>query len=115
MIRRPPRSTLFPYTTLFRSDGGIKPDNAARVVAAGATLLVAGSAIFEHPDGPVAALRKFKAAIRSQVKRDSAHRAVSCVHSLDELDSAGRRGSAGADARFRHPSACGLRRHLRRP
>src|SRR2546430_13717811 len=24
MIRRPPRSTLFPYTTLFRSDG--KPD-----------------------------------------------------------------------------------------
>src|SRR3712207_8557600 len=25
MIRRPPRSTLFPYTTLFRS-GGIHPD-----------------------------------------------------------------------------------------
>src|SRR2546421_4843498 len=23
MIRRPPRSTLFPYTTLFRSDSGI--------------------------------------------------------------------------------------------
>src|SRR5256885_9337068 len=23
MIRRPPRSTLFPYTTLFRSDAGI--------------------------------------------------------------------------------------------
>ena len=23
MIRRPPRSTLFPYTTLFRSDGRI--------------------------------------------------------------------------------------------
>src|SRR2546426_7502505 len=23
MIRRPPRSTLFPYTTLFRSNGGI--------------------------------------------------------------------------------------------
>src|SRR3712207_8568503 len=29
MIRRPPRSTLFPYTTLFRSarkDGPLKPD-----------------------------------------------------------------------------------------
>src|SRR2546426_6549025 len=25
MIRRPPRSTLFPYTTLFRS-GGVRPD-----------------------------------------------------------------------------------------
>src|SRR2546430_8948758 len=24
MIRRPPRSTLFPYTTLFRSDGSLK-------------------------------------------------------------------------------------------
>src|SRR3712207_7150673 len=23
MIRRPPRSTLFPYTTLFRSNGGV--------------------------------------------------------------------------------------------
>src|SRR5437773_4459737 len=26
MIRRPPRSTLFPYTTLFRSSGGIQGD-----------------------------------------------------------------------------------------
>src|SRR5688572_31203605 len=25
MIRRPPRSTLFPYTTLFRSDHGVSP------------------------------------------------------------------------------------------
>src|SRR3712207_8046584 len=26
MIRRPPRSTLFPYTTLFRSDSGVPND-----------------------------------------------------------------------------------------
>ena len=45
-------------------DGGIKPENAARVVASGATVLVAGSAIFEDPDGPAAAMRKFKQAIR---------------------------------------------------
>ena len=45
-------------------DGGVKPDNAARVVAAGASVLVAGSAVFEDPDGPVAALRKFRQAIR---------------------------------------------------
>jgi ribulose-phosphate 3-epimerase len=45
-------------------DGGVKPDNAARIVAAGATVLVAGSAVFEDPEGPVAALRKFKQAIR---------------------------------------------------
>ena len=44
-------------------DGGIKPDNAARVAGAGATVLVAGSAIYEDPDGPVAALAKFKRAV----------------------------------------------------
>src|SRR5947209_10111577 len=27
MIRRPPRSTLFPYTTLFRSRGALQPDD----------------------------------------------------------------------------------------
>src|SRR5258708_31484150 len=30
MIRRPPRSTLFPYTTLFRSVLGNDPDAAVR-------------------------------------------------------------------------------------
>src|SRR3989475_5553827 len=30
MIRRPPRSTLFPYTTLFRSDGLLGAAAAAR-------------------------------------------------------------------------------------
>src|SRR2546430_10804435 len=28
MIRRPPRSTLFPYTTLFRSPKGVEQDRA---------------------------------------------------------------------------------------
>src|SRR3712207_9070825 len=31
MIRRPPRSTLFPYTTLFRSRGGLRPADAGEV------------------------------------------------------------------------------------
>src|SRR5256885_11616418 len=30
MIRRPPRSTLFPYTTLFRSTAKIRGDRARR-------------------------------------------------------------------------------------
>src|SRR3989442_10621239 len=30
MIRRPPRSTLFPYTTLFRSPDGVSGDDARR-------------------------------------------------------------------------------------
>src|SRR2546427_2770993 len=32
MIRRPPRSTLFPYTTLFRSNGDGKADSSERVL-----------------------------------------------------------------------------------
>src|SRR3712207_8644064 len=52
MIRRPPRSTLFPYTTLFRSttDGeamvkaeGAKPAPAWAVFGADADLLFIGS------------------------------------------------------------------------
>src|SRR5258708_16939582 len=30
MIRRPPRSTLFPYTTLFRSESDLDPDGPFR-------------------------------------------------------------------------------------
>src|SRR2546425_5407062 len=33
MIRRPPRSTLFPYTTLFRSDR-LKPYQSAQIIKA---------------------------------------------------------------------------------
>src|SRR5256885_12469408 len=43
MIRRPPRCTLFPYTTLFRSSGGISP--AVGKVAAGEHAEVAPVAV----------------------------------------------------------------------
>src|SRR3989442_4519104 len=33
MIRRPPRSTLFPYTTLFRSPAASRPPGSESVVA----------------------------------------------------------------------------------
>src|SRR2546430_13611993 len=36
MIRRPPRSTLFPYTTLFRSDGRAVVDDRLVAVRGGA-------------------------------------------------------------------------------
>ncbi len=45
-------------------DGGIKLHNATRVAEAGASVLVAGSAIFDDPDGPVAAVTKFKKALQ---------------------------------------------------
>src|SRR3989449_2125277 len=50
MIRRPPRSTLFPYTTLFRSR---RRDVVARRLRTHARLLRAARL---HPGGPAAGL-----------------------------------------------------------
>src|SRR5690349_13404937 len=47
MIRRPPRSTLFPYTTLFRHE-----ENAAKLVAAAMELpLPVGAALLASAEG----------------------------------------------------------------
>src|SRR5256886_5178130 len=68
MIRRPPRSTLFPYTTLFRSadgsvvlfqgdsitdagrDRGVADRNSAGALGSGYPLLAAAAALAAHPD-----------------------------------------------------------------
>jgi ribulose-phosphate 3-epimerase len=42
-------------------DGGVKLDNVRRVVEAGASVVVAGSAVFEAPEGVDAAMKKFRA------------------------------------------------------
>jgi len=44
-------------------DGGVGPDNAARVVAAGATLLVAGSSVYGAPGGAAEGIRRLRASI----------------------------------------------------
>lgn len=44
-------------------DGGVKPENCAALVGAGATVLVAGSGVYLDPDGVEAAVRKYRAAI----------------------------------------------------
>jgi len=44
-------------------DGGIKPENAKRVADAGASVLVAGSAVYLDPSGPAAALGKLRRAL----------------------------------------------------
>src|SRR5260370_25987246 len=53
MIRRPPRSTLFPYTTLFRSQagrpaGGAPPRRLRRAAAGGARHAPEGGADAAH-------------------------------------------------------------------
>src|SRR2546430_5018479 len=48
MIRRPPRSTLFPYTTLFRSEPSRHADDLDRWLAAG----YAGTMTYLHRQAP---------------------------------------------------------------
>src|SRR3712207_8057565 len=52
MIRRPPRSTLFPYTTLFRSDDDVDAGLAGQRVRARAAQLraVLAVAVLHHDD-----------------------------------------------------------------
>src|SRR2546430_17106718 len=57
MIRRPPRSTLFPYTTLFRSRGGCRPEHHPRgrllgraVARAGCVLGAGVAAVIQFQD-----------------------------------------------------------------
>src|SRR5947209_12184025 len=45
MIRRPPRSTLFPYTTLFRSHVSVRPAGGRRLLG----LRLGGSAVLLQP------------------------------------------------------------------
>src|SRR3712207_7889075 len=45
MIRRPPRSTLFPYTTLFRSHWRGEQGNVAEMTLVWGRVFVAGGAI----------------------------------------------------------------------
>ena len=48
---------------LIQVDGGVDTTTTPVVVGAGATVLVAGSAVFEHPGGPGAGVRELRAAL----------------------------------------------------
>src|SRR5260221_10939039 len=79
MIRRPPRSTLFPYTTLFRSHQADQPDAPRRGGGAG----VGKSA---------AAARELPAALdRKSTRLNSSHTVISyavfCLKKKKTIDS----------------------------
>jgi ribulose-phosphate 3-epimerase len=44
-------------------DGGIDPETAPLCVAAGANVMVAGSSVFGHPDGPAAGIAALRSAV----------------------------------------------------
>src|SRR2546422_3043076 len=59
MIRRPPRSTLFPYTTLFRSCRGRRYGGTLmnKVVLAGLALILVRDCDIGGPHGPIKGTR----------------------------------------------------------
>jgi len=64
---RPDPSILGWWSTLFElpcvAIGGITPENAAPLVAAGADFLAVSSAVWSHPDGPAAGVAAFQGVI----------------------------------------------------
>ena len=61
---------------LLEVDGGVKVDNAAQIIAAGANILVAGSAIFSSQDyaGTIAALRTAGQPVTATASHAALHR-----------------------------------------
>src|SRR5690349_24131200 len=80
MIRRPPRSTLFPYTTLFRSPALDDPMNSGgftvfgRVIGTGLTAVDAIAALpifsFGPPGSPFDSMRSEEHTSELQSRRD---------------------------------------------
>src|SRR3712207_4124551 len=89
MIRRPPRSTLFPYTTLFRSEGALNKDpepavywphprepyaGMALVIRASSDAARLGAAVQKEiraldPEQPVADVRTMKQVVAKSIAR----------------------------------------------
>src|SRR3712207_8450511 len=59
MIRRPPRSTLFPYTTLFRSALAFDPLSSQGLLTALFTGMEAGNALDAHLSGDADAVNRY--------------------------------------------------------
>src|SRR2546427_1387471 len=70
MIRRPPRSTLFPYTTLFRSDMTEEPKCKAKYTAPAREQIVE-----ENPNGTLADV--FVYVDRKSTRLNSSHSQIS--------------------------------------
>src|SRR5690242_21212585 len=81
MIRRPPRSTLFPYTTLFRSQGRLPLVCLARIRRQVSRRLRRAARNEQLPDNPLAtghpAERRRQAQDRKSTRLNSSHMSIS--------------------------------------
>src|SRR5256886_4047564 len=115
MIRRPPRSTLFPYTTLFRSLDRVKPsatiavtDKARALKAAGRDVigLGAGEPDFDTPANvKLAAIRAIEAGKdRKSTRLNSSHSQISyAVFCLKKKDIVLEAGSPRGSSHYQFP------------
>src|SRR5260221_7155651 len=97
MIRRPPRSTLFPYTTLFRSDRAISRGRLSWR---------------RHTRGSIAACWYWRAAVNHRSEEHTSelqsHSDLVCRLLLEKKKSSGT--PECADSEDRSESCCGTRR-----
>src|SRR2546430_11823080 len=81
MIRRPPRSTLFPYTTLFRSRGGNLETRDGDVTKVGHSnqLVLEGIYLATADDGTIelAVVHKGRVLDRKSTRLNSSHSQIS--------------------------------------
>src|SRR5438874_7664017 len=68
MIRRPPRSTLFPYTTLFRSSLAVQLNESAQILA---------DDLKQLREAIAAQARKYKMTDRKSTRLNSSHVEIS--------------------------------------
>src|SRR5215204_1795748 len=101
MIRRPPRSTLFPYTTLFRSPATARLDPAHRRDGMGLAVLglavVVAVGVWAHGGGPVGGVVDdlLRAAVGKVAAALPVLLAVAGVHLLRQLPQPEERGRVG--------------------
>src|SRR3712207_7366231 len=78
MIRRPPRSTLFPYTTLFRSDSAIVAARSTQSLRA-YNLYLLGRHHWHRftPEGTRKSVEYFERADRKSTRLNSSHANIS--------------------------------------
>src|SRR3712207_7145889 len=72
MIRRPPRSTLFPYTTLFRSEAAVRDGGIGTL-----TLYAFSADNWMRPPGEVGALMALFRRDRKSTRLNSSHANIS--------------------------------------